>query len=238
MNHSKKKVVPNGKRFRQTSDSIQRKASEPGYTDIRRWQFMAKLACFLAPSEMRLIGAAYDFAKLVHRNEVRDSGRRAFDHPRELAIIMVDELKIRKCKSLLMALLHDVEESLSVAAREDPYIVPQWLWLLEHTFGKKVAIALAQLSKLPKEGYYDRLTNLGSCSAVMTKLTDSLQNGRTLYACPLDKRRKQAKELRDVSIPLAERFITMLPPEDKWRGEYLGKELGKVFERYKHLIRE
>ena len=212
--------------FRQTPDQEIRKAEAPGYTTIDHDGFMAMLESYNTPEEMHCIEAAYILAKGAHRNQKRYSGRRYFDHPREVAIILFKELQLPQWWLTVIALLHDTLEA------EKPSVNP---WLLNRVFGRRVTISLKSLSKIPKEGYYDRLREFGTAMDLIAKLTDTLHNARTLYACPLEIKEKQVREITAISLPLADLLISKFPSQ-KWRGEYLKTEIQAAIRPYLHLL--
>lgn len=57
-----------------------------------------------------LIVRAYDIAKEAHREDIRRSGERYFEHPRAVTIIMLAHLRIRDPNAIAAGLVHDVPE--------------------------------------------------------------------------------------------------------------------------------
>lgn len=78
---------------------------------------------------------------------VDDKPVRYFEHVRRVALILMDEAKCMKNEMIIAALLHD-----SLEDTED--LTPE---LLECTFGSDVVSIVKKLSKVPKDGYIERL---------------------------------------------------------------------------------
>ncbi|MFZ1719983.1 MAG: HD domain-containing protein [Candidatus Moraniibacteriota bacterium] len=57
-----------------------------------------------------LIEKAYRVAKEAHRKDVRRSGERYFEHPRAVALIMSEYLRLRDADAIAAGLTHDVPE--------------------------------------------------------------------------------------------------------------------------------
>ena len=171
---------------------------------------------------MRYVRAAYQLSKGAHRNQKRDGGRRYFDHPREVALILMKELKIGDWKVIVLGLLYDT--------LEDSFLMSPWV--LEKIFGADVAISVRRLTKEDKEGYLDRLRTFGTSRDLMVKLVDRLHNLRTLSSCSKEKRRKQIAETRTEYLSLADRLIIMLPAEEKWRGIYIKEQIESLCRKF------
>lgn len=58
----------------------------------------------------RLIEQGYRIAKEAHREDVRRSGERYFEHPRAVALIMAEYLRLRDADAITSGLVHDVPE--------------------------------------------------------------------------------------------------------------------------------
>src|SRR3990170_8757988 len=104
---------------------------DPGipYGETNRSQFLSIAECLIPPEDMRYVRAAYQLSKGAHRNQKRDGGRRYFDHPREVALILMKELKIGDWKVIVLGLLYDT--------LEDSFLMSPWV--LEKIFGADVA---------------------------------------------------------------------------------------------------
>lgn len=196
------------------------------YPEINHQKFMSALEPFLTPIELERVETAYVFSKYGHRNQVRDSGERYFEHPRAVAWIIVQELKLYDWQLMILALLHDI--------REDSYIL-SW-HRIQINFGRTVTLGLKLLTKDPKEGYLERIRSHGTWRDVLVKICDRLNNLRTLGACSEEKIKRQIAETESEFLPLCDHLLTLLPKKDRWRGEYLRKEISTLCEQYKNKI--
>ena len=179
-----------------------------------REKFLAKLK--LLPQHREAVDAAYMFAKYGHRGQRRDDGSRYFNHPRAVALIVIDELKIvDDWEIVAAALLHDI--------LEDSFILDKNR--VEFCFGARVALWVKILTKEKGVDYYKRLRECGIWQALLVKLCDRLHNLRTLHNCSLAKQCWYIEETKMHHIPLADTLISLLPHDAKWRGEYLKREM-------------
>lgn len=156
----------------------------------------------------RLIQAAYELAKLGHAKQTRDGGDRYFNHPRDVAWLMV-EFRYANWKELCAALLHD--------GLEDTYI-PDIVYI--QTFGPDVYRWIETLSKsVPRidpltgcvtgyvkktlDEYFEEL--MRSPEEVRAiKCCDRLHNLRTIGSRSAQKKREQIDETRKYILPLAD----------------------------------
>ena len=181
-----------------------------------RATFQKRLAGFSQKSRL-LIDLAYDLSKEAHRPQTRDEGTRYFDHPRSVAIILIDELKIKDPNIIIAALLHDtVEDSPIFGNRKLP--MKEWqettLFRLTRIFNKEVArivIALTKVggsafkSKHEAEQYYIVNLKRTGPKAVLVKMADRLHNLRTIGQTTKEKQKRKIQETREVYFPF---FLT------------------------------
>ncbi|RJQ26641.1 bifunctional (p)ppGpp synthetase/guanosine-3',5'-bis(diphosphate) 3'-pyrophosphohydrolase [Candidatus Parcubacteria bacterium] len=193
------------------------------YIDLGRREFMNKLEPIMSPKELEAIETAYILAKYGHRGQERDDGTRYFEHPKSVAHILIEELQINDSQTIIMALLHDVLEDSHILS---PYRI-------ELNFGKEVVIGLKLLTKKPKTGYLKRLSTYGDNKTILVKLCDRLHNLRTLKYCTKKKQQEQIEETESHLLPLVSLLIKRLPKKDKWRGEYIQKEIELICKKYK-----
>lgn len=187
-----------------------------------RRDFFDLLATRLSPDDLEQIGAAYEFSKYGHRNQLRDSGERYFDHPRSVALIIFEELGITDWQMIVAALLHDI--------REDSHILTERR--IKLNFGETVAGWIKLLTKESGVDYHARLQSCRIWQLWVLKLSDLLHNLRTLGGCDPEKRRHKITETREVYIPLAEQLLLLLPPDQKHIGQYLKREIETLCDRY------
>ena len=170
----------------------------------------------MSSAEIEHVYAAYVLAKYGHRDQTRESGGRYFDHPKEVANIIIRELGIRNNWRLVVtALLHDI--------LEDTYLLSEDR--IRRNFGKKVALWVNLLSKVPKEGYHERLAACGIWEVLLVKLCDRIHNLRTLNVCDKKKQKKYLQETKALYVPLADALIARVPSKHAARAEYVRAQL-------------
>lgn len=191
----------------------------PSYPPIGRQKFLARLARYLTREELETVHTAYVFAKYGHRTQYRDSVKiRYFEHPKAVAWILIQELKVRDWQTICVALLHDV--------LEDTYLLTPRR--LELNFGSVILDGVRLVTKKPKRGYITRLKKSRNARALLVKLADRLHNLRTLDSCNEEKQKKQIRETIRVYLPLADLLIDVLPPNAKWQGTYMRDAIQKI----------
>lgn len=190
--------------------------------------FYARLKPFFPLSEELDIKLAYYLAKYGHRAQFRKetlNGEplRYFEHVRRVALVLMDEAKIMRREMIIAALLHD-----SIEDTED--LTPE---LLEHCFGPEVVSMIKILSKVPKEGYTERLAMCTDWRPMLIKACDRLDNLRSLLvpAVSLDFRKKQIAETKEKYLPLFNRMVTLTPPEYLSCSINIKDEVIRVVER-------
>ena len=194
-----------------------------------RQSFMKRFRLKITPEEMSRLDFAYDMAKYGHREQSRESGVRYFEHLRETALILVDELGITDIDLVIAALLHDM--------LEDNFLLDQDRISL--TFGKRVAYIVSVVTKPKKadkrfasdaarpQWYFEQIFS-ASVDAKIVKLADRLQNMRTLEFCAPAKQARKAEETKKIYYPLLD-DITKAYPEV---AEYFRTQLREALERF------
>lgn len=190
--------------------------------------FNARIRPFFAHSEEQKIKLAYYLAKFGHRSQVRKEmlhGKpmRYFEHLRRVAIILMDEGKCMRSEMIIAALLHD-----SLEDTED--LTPE---LLECTFGPDVVSIIKRLSKVPKEGYIDRLMICTDWRTLMIKACDRLDNLRSLmiHETSIEFQKRQVTETREKYFPIFDRLLKLVPPEHEGSAMALRDQIIKIVER-------
>ena len=172
------------------------------------------------------IQLAYTLSKYAHRAQVRKEigpdGKplRYFEHVRRVALVLIDELKIARTEMIITALLHDGIED----TRD---LTPD---VIEFHFGAEVGTLVKLLSKVPKQGYAERLFDFGDWRAMMVKACDRLDNLRSLGSASTEFRVKQVNETRKVYYPIFNRMVDIAPPEHGKAAAYLRDEIMRVTE--------
>lgn len=160
--------------------------------------FFARLDPWMAPSDLLKVRLAYLLSKNGHRHQFRKEldaeGEpvRYFEHPRRVAIFLIDVLGVRDPDSIIVALLHD--------ALEDTRITQE---MLEFCFGKGVTQSIKLLSKLhPKDLYYERLSTFGNIRDWGVKCSDRADNLSHMENCTPEFIAKQLKETKEKVLPI------------------------------------
>ncbi|MBT8337475.1 MAG: bifunctional (p)ppGpp synthetase/guanosine-3',5'-bis(diphosphate) 3'-pyrophosphohydrolase [Gemmatimonadetes bacterium] len=155
--------------------------------------------------DVDLIRKAYDVAVECHAGQVRASGEEYVSHTVEVATILAG---LRLDTSTIVAgLVHDVVEDTALTLRE-----------LEERFGFEVSALVDGVTKIGKvrfrshteqqvENYRKLLLSMAEdARVILIKLADRLHNMRTLEHLPDAKRRRIARETREIYAPLAHRL--------------------------------
>lgn len=183
-----------------------------------RAEFMSALRLYILEIDLEQVQAAYEFSKYGHRLQRRDNGSRYFDHPRSVAIIVFQELRIYYWELIVTALLHDIVE--------DSFVLSEKRIALN--FGKDVALWVKYLTKEEGVDYHSRLRECQIWQVLALKLCDRLHNLRELDNCIPEKQLRKLAETKEVYIPLAEKLISMLSEDIKHIGEYLKEKITDI----------
>lgn len=197
--------------------------------------FQARIRPYFSPSDQLDIKLAYCLAKFGHRAQTRKelmedgSPTRYFEHVRRVGIILMDEMYIYDRDMIIASLLHDsVEDTVD--------LTPE---LLEHCFGNEVISIVKLLSKVPKEGYIERLQNCPNWKVVAIKMCDRLDNLRSLMipGNTLEFQKKQIKETKEKYFPIFDKMAdTLCPPEYCQNVRAIRDEIKRLVERYSTII--
>jgi GTP diphosphokinase / guanosine-3',5'-bis(diphosphate) 3'-diphosphatase len=171
---------------------------------------------------------AYDLSKYGHHKQVRDDGRRYFDHPRAVALISMKELKIFDYVLIVSELLHDMPE--------DSFLLNHYR--IREIFGEDIAQIVWLMTKEKKhkgkgiKKYFQRLMHSKNWRAMFAKCLDRLHNMRSLSTCSREKQLKQVKETRLFIYPLLELLLNIVPSTYKEKVEYVKSCLIKLCDHY------
>lgn len=195
--------------------------------------FQARIRPYFSPSDQLDVKLAYCLAKFGHRAQVRKElteGKptRYFEHVRRVAIVLMDEMMIFDKDMIIAALLHDSIEDCADLSPE----------LLEHSFGGEVVTMIKLLSKVPKEGYIERLGNCKNWKALTIKACDRLDNLRSLMieGTSPEFQKKQVKETKEKYFPVFDRLLTICPPNYVANISGARDEIRRLIERYSTMI--
>ena len=155
--------------------------------------------------EIKLIKDAYDYASVVHKNDIRLSGEAYMHHPLNVAYILT---KLNADSDTISAsLLHDVINIGNVTLEE-----------VKDKFGDSIADLVNGITKINKLNlsadsedhinYYKKIiVGLSEdVRIIIIKLAERCQNMRTLWTIPEDKRREKSKETLEILVPIAHRL--------------------------------
>jgi (p)ppGpp synthase/HD superfamily hydrolase len=170
----------------------------------------AKFSEHMTSGELMDADLADMIAKYAYRAQVRKElgpdGRplRSLVHARRAAAILWDLGGVHEPAAIYSCILHD---SLEDAPR---YVTQERLirW-----FGSTVARTVCLVSKVPPEGYIERMDSDGDWRVVGVKSSDRLDNMRSLGLDQVGTafRAKQIIETREVYLPLFERMLSRCP---------------------------
>jgi (p)ppGpp synthase/HD superfamily hydrolase len=152
---------------------------------IGREKFEKMLQFRMSPKEMQFVMLAYKLSKYAHKNQLRDDGTRYFEHPKRVAIRLM-EFGIYDYQMLVAGLLHDVPEDSFMLSFND----------IELIFGERCAGMVNLLTKrdgISFEEYMNRLKE-GDFGAQIVKLVDRLDNISDLDGCSEKKKERVLKE--------------------------------------------
>lgn len=148
---------------------------------------------------------AYEFARVCHDGQKRESGEDYFIHPCSVAIILI-ELGL-DVETIIAGLLHDVVEDTRMTGAE-----------IEMRYGKTVVNLVNGMTKLNKITFQskedEQAENLRKMLLAMTddirviliKLADRLHNMRTLSYRTPEKQKAVAIETLEIYAPIAARL--------------------------------
>ncbi|WP_370171737.1 MULTISPECIES: RelA/SpoT family protein [Hyphomonas] len=172
---------------------------------LTRAQLISKVRAYHPRVKSELLGAAYDFAKKHHGEQMRDSGDAYYSHPVEVASLLAD-VKLDEI-TIVAGLLHDVVEDTEIDIGD-----------VEVRFGADVAELVDGVTKLDKLEYSSKelaqaenfqkfiLATTSDIRVLLVKLADRLHNMRTLhFRKKASSRERTARETMDIYGPLARR---------------------------------
>lgn len=186
---------------------------------------------FLSLEDRLDVELAYALAKYwfrsKYRKELDKDGHkvRYFEHLRRVVLILVDELKLADPKMIITALCHDALED----TKEEDLAGIQ----IEKRFGKEVIWMVKLLSKVPPEGYLERLDAFADWRVLLIKACDRLDNLRSLKAGSLEFQHKQIEETRIKYYPIFDKLVSMCSAEHVKRAAYLRDQIHNIADNFK-----
>lgn len=156
----------------------------------------------LSAEDIDRIELAYALAKYAHRAQDRKDGERYFEHPRRVALWLIDGIGLYDMPAIVSALLHDAYEDAS------QYVTPAKVRIIG---GVEAERMIRLLSKVPKDGYLERLKAHADWKTLVIKLCDRYDNMSSLVAGTAEFQRKQTLETRDTYLSLFDHLLAITP---------------------------
>lgn len=155
--------------------------------------------------DAKMLRKAFEFSYNAHLNQLRKSGEPYFDHPLEVAKILIG-LKM-DYETVAGGVLHDVAEDTEVSIETVEKEFGSNIALLVDGVTKISEIKLLEFEERQAENFRKMLLSMvRDIRVILIKFADRLHNMRTLEYLPEKKRRRIALETREVYAPLAHRL--------------------------------
>lgn len=180
-----------------------------------RKTFHERLARHFGKEDVMLIDYAYDLAKEAHRIQKRTQGGRYFEHPRAVALILMDELGLYDRDLIISALLHDVgEDTPLLGSNNQSYVsfVEDAKFRIGKIFSKSVVENVICLTKpfvddaqfFTKESVYEFYIQMIKSNerVVLLKMIDRLHNLRSIPEHKIGWKEKQINETENVYLAI------------------------------------
>jgi len=183
-----------------------------------RGSYLARFKTKISKEDLERRELAYDMAKDIHRDQVRESGERYFEHVRTVSVIAVDLFDIYSNDIHIPCLLHDSKEDRLIMSGR----------FLQFVFGAKIFKIIELVTKpnpadpLFKGRSKKELLDLyhknllkSSNKAKLVKLCDRLHNLLTLGECPPEKQKRKIMETVIHYEPMIQMISKHYPKEAK-----------------------
>jgi (p)ppGpp synthase/HD superfamily hydrolase len=187
--------------------------------------YLNKLSPYFTERDREEIATAYEFSKYGHINQRRDNGEPYFNHPKEVSLIIFNDLGIKfDWRVIVIALLHDIVEDQHI-------LTERRIWI---NFKDQVTQGVKFVSKTKKEKdiFYPRLFTCAQWRPMLVKIADRIHNMRTLGNCTLEKQEFQVKETREFYFELCDIAEKTIPKKYRNAVVYARKELDRLCKKY------
>ncbi|MGH9774297.1 MAG: RelA/SpoT family protein [Candidatus Acidiferrales bacterium] len=173
--------------------------------DLRFVELMDKGRRNRPGDDFELLRRAYDFARVQHRQQLRESGEPFLSHPLEVAHLLAD-MKL-DVTTLCAALLHDVVEDTKIPLEQITELFgPDVAKLVEGTTKISRLDLLAPEARQAENVRKMLLAMINDVRVVLIKLADRLHNMRTLGYLDSTRQQRIARETIDIYAPVANRL--------------------------------
>jgi GTP pyrophosphokinase len=168
-------------------------------------EFVIQIESYNANIDIDLVKRAYTYAEAAHTGQKRSSGHPYLEHCIQVAFTLA-ELHMDSA-TIAAGMVHDVVEDTNRTLQD-----------IRNEFGDEVAELVDGVTKLgavhfssveeQQVEYFRKmlLSMARDIRVILIKIADRLHNMRTLDYLPVEKRKRIAKETRDVYCPLAHRL--------------------------------
>lgn len=155
--------------------------------------------------DVKLLQKAFEYSYEAHKDQLRKSGDPYFEHPLEVARILVD-LKM-DVGTICGALLHDVAEDTGVTLEEVNEAFGPEITTLVDGVTKISELKFDSVEKLQAENFRKMIISMvKDIRVILIKFADRLHNMRTIEFLPERKRERIARETLEVYAALAHRL--------------------------------
>ncbi len=168
-------------------------------------ELCSRVESYHPKADLALIRKAYAYSQQMHDGQMRKSGDPYFIHPTSVAKIITG-MRLDTA-SVVAALLHDVVEDTDVTEKD-----------IEQLFGSEVAFLVDGVTKLGKINFHSKedrqaesfrkmlVAMARDIRVLLVKLSDRLDNMRTLEHMKPSSQERIARETMDIYAPLAGRL--------------------------------
>lgn len=164
----------------------------------------------MASEDILQVQKAYWLSKNAHRvQKPRDTGERYFEHPREVALLLIEH-GYKDKNILTKALLHDVIEDTNTPVQIVVDLFGHNIWQGLSLLSKVIPVfdpvtgEISGRHKKPIEEYYAEISKADP-SIQAVKIADRLHNLRSMKAWGREKQVKYAKETQQYILPIAQK---------------------------------
>ncbi|MDZ7722143.1 MAG: RelA/SpoT family protein [candidate division KSB1 bacterium] len=166
---------------------------------------MRRIKRYNENANMEQLSEAFDFSYGAHSDQTRQSGHPYFEHPLEVVKILVEHHM--DYQTIIGGLLHDVVEDTKIDIDQVEKKFDSQIALLVDGVTKISGLKLPEFETRQNENFRKMLLSMvKDIRVIMIKFADRLHNMRTLGVLEEDKRKRIARETRELYAPLAHRL--------------------------------